>query len=45
MQTRKVLLATDFSLYVRAYWPKAAVLDGVWTPPGVQRAEGTVGRQ
>jgi hypothetical protein len=35
----------DFSLYVRAYWPKAAVLDGVWTPPGVQRAEGTVGRQ
>jgi hypothetical protein len=33
----------DFSLYVRAYWPKAAVLDGVWTPPGVQRAEGTSG--
>ena len=35
----------DFSLFVRAYWPKAAVLDGVWTPPGVQRTEGTVGRQ
>jgi len=35
----------DFSLFVRAYWPKAAVLDGVWTPPGAQRAEGTVGRQ
>jgi hypothetical protein len=28
----------DFSLYVRAYWPKAAVLDGSWTPPAVQRA-------
>lgn len=28
----------DFSLYVRAYWPKAAVLDGSWTPPAVRRA-------
>jgi hypothetical protein len=28
----------DFSLYVRAYWPKAAVTDGSWTPPAVQRA-------
>jgi hypothetical protein len=27
----------DFSLYLRAYWPKAAVLDGSWTPPAVQR--------
>jgi hypothetical protein len=27
----------DFSLYVRAYWPKPAVLDGSWTPPPVQR--------
>lgn len=27
----------DFSLYVRAYWPKAAVLDGSWRPPPVQR--------
>ncbi len=27
----------DFSLYVRAYWPKPAVLDGSWTPPAVQR--------
>jgi len=25
----------DFSLYVRAYWPKAAVSDGSWTPPAV----------
>jgi hypothetical protein len=28
----------DFSLYVRTYWPKAAVLDGSWTPPPVLRA-------
>jgi len=27
----------DFSLYIRAYWPKAGVLDGTWTPPAVQR--------
>lgn len=27
----------DFSLYVRAYWPKVAVTDGSWTPPAVQR--------
>jgi hypothetical protein len=27
----------DFSLYVRAYWPKAEILDGSWTPPAVQR--------
>ena len=25
----------DFTLYVRAYWPKAAVIDGSWTPPAV----------
>ncbi len=25
----------DFSLYVRAYWPKEAVSDGSWTPPAV----------
>jgi hypothetical protein len=28
----------DFSLYVRAYWPKTAVNDGTWTPPAVERA-------
>ncbi len=28
----------EFSLYVRAYWPKAAVMDGTWTPPAVLRA-------
>ena len=27
----------DFSLYVRAYWPKPAVMDGSWTPPAVQK--------
>jgi hypothetical protein len=25
----------DFSLYIRAYWPTAAVMDGLWTPPPV----------
>ena len=29
----------NFSLYVRAYWPKAAVTDGSWTPPAVNRVE------
>lgn len=28
----------DFSLYVRAYWPKTAITDGSWTPPAVKRA-------
>ncbi|MGA8323604.1 MAG: DUF1214 domain-containing protein, partial [Xanthobacteraceae bacterium] len=28
----------EFSLYVRAYWPKAEILDGRWMPPQVQRA-------
>ena len=26
----------DFSLYLRAYWPKAAILDGTWSPPEVR---------
>jgi hypothetical protein len=25
----------DFSLYIRAYWPKAEVTEGSWTPPAV----------
>jgi hypothetical protein len=29
----------DFSLYIRAYWPKAAILDGKWTPPAVERGK------
>jgi hypothetical protein len=28
----------DFSLYIRAYGPKAAVLEGAWTPPPVENA-------
>lgn len=28
----------DFSLYIRAYWPKVAVTDGSWLPPPVQKA-------
>jgi hypothetical protein len=28
----------EFSLYIRAYWPKDAVLDGSWKPPMVTRA-------
>jgi hypothetical protein len=28
----------DFSLYVRAYWPKAAITDGSWAPPAVLKA-------
>ena len=27
----------EFSLYIRAYWPKDAVLDGTWKPPLVTR--------
>jgi hypothetical protein len=33
----------DFSLYVRAYWPKAPVLDGAWTPPPVEKLVSTIG--
>src|SRR5262249_7549258 len=34
----------DFSLYVRAYWPKAPVLDGTWVPPSVIKSDGVGGR-
>jgi hypothetical protein len=27
----------DFSLFIRAYWPSAEVIDGVWTPPPVEK--------
>jgi hypothetical protein len=27
----------DFSLYIRAYWPKAEITDGRWNPPAVTR--------
>jgi len=26
-----------FSLYLRAYWPEPAILDGTWAPPPVER--------
>lgn len=29
----------DFSLFIRAYWPRVAVIDGSWTPPPVARAQ------
>jgi hypothetical protein len=28
----------DFSLFLRAYWPKTAIIDGSWTPPAVTKA-------
>lgn len=28
-----------FSLYIRAYWGKLAILDGSWQPPAVKKAE------
>jgi hypothetical protein len=27
----------DFTLYLRAYWPKVEVIDGSWTPPPVEK--------
>jgi hypothetical protein len=27
-----------FSLFMRAYWPKTAVIDGSWTPPPAQKS-------
>jgi len=35
----------DLSLFLRAYWPKTAVIDGSWTRAAVQRVDGTIGRQ
>ena len=29
----------DFSLYIRAYWPNAPIIDGSWKPPTVQKAQ------
>jgi hypothetical protein len=28
-----------FSLYIRAYWPDKAVLDGTWQPPTIERVK------
>ena len=33
----------DFSLFMRAYWPKTEVVEGSWTPPAVEKV-GTIGR-
>jgi hypothetical protein len=34
-----------FSLYIRAYWPDKAIIDGTWQPPRIeQMREGTGGR-
>jgi hypothetical protein len=27
----------DFSMTIRAYWPKAAITSGIWTPPAVNK--------
>jgi hypothetical protein len=32
----------DFSLYLRAYWPEAEILEGRWTPPAVEQRRLTV---
>jgi len=29
----------EFSLYIRAYWPKKEILDGTWQPPKVERVK------
>jgi len=29
--------SNEFSLYIRAYWPKDEILNGAWTPPAVNR--------
>jgi len=29
----------DFSLYIRAYWPKGPIMDGSWVPPPVARSK------
>ena len=28
-----------FSLYIRAYWPENAILDGTWTPPTIEKVK------
>ena len=33
-----------FSLYIRAYWPDKAIIDGSWMPEA-NAGGGTVGRQ
>ena len=28
-----------FSLYIRAYWPDKAVIDGTWQPPAIEKVK------
>jgi hypothetical protein len=28
----------NFSLYIRAYWPQNAIVNGEWTPPAIKSA-------
>ena len=27
----------EFNLFMRLYWPKKEILDGIWKPPAVER--------
>jgi len=27
----------EFSLYIRAYWPKSEITEGKWVPPQIQK--------
>ena len=36
-ETKYFYQDADFTLYLRAFWPKAAVIDGSWTPPAAER--------
>jgi hypothetical protein len=29
----------DFSLYIRAYWPKEEITEGKWGPPRIERSK------
>jgi hypothetical protein len=29
----------SFSLYIRTYWPEAAIIRGKWTPPAVVKVK------
>jgi hypothetical protein len=31
--------ADEFSLFIRAYWPKQEILEGTWLPPNVERGK------
>ena len=32
-------LSGDFSIWLRAYWPDKAILDGTWKPPVIKSAK------